>query len=125
MHCFEHNSVPAVGSCKACHKGLCSECAVDLERGLACSGNCETDVAELAEMNERSKRIYGIGKYKTKMPASGVLLWGTVSIAFWAIIGFIFFRTGEFSLETAIPAVLFTLVTAFAYYSSRRTGINC
>ena len=36
MNCFNHPGVPAVGICKVCQKGLCIECAVDLEHGIAC-----------------------------------------------------------------------------------------
>src|SRR5262245_52940067 len=40
MHCFAHNTVPAVGICKSCGKGICSQCATDSEHGLACSAIC-------------------------------------------------------------------------------------
>lgn len=124
MHCFNHNALPAVGNCKACHKGLCPDCAVDSQQGLACK-DCETDVMELAEMNERSKKLYGIGKYATKVPASGVLLWGVISIILWAAVAFIFYKTRKLNLEAAIPAVIMTVIAGFAYYSSKRTGLNC
>ena len=41
MNCFNHPNVPAVGICKACQKGLCKECAVDLGHGIACKGHHE------------------------------------------------------------------------------------
>ncbi len=41
MHCFNHQDQVAVGSCKACAKGLCSSCAVDLGHGLSCKGHHE------------------------------------------------------------------------------------
>ena len=41
MHCFYHSDVDAVGLCKACGKGLCRPCAVDLGEGLACQNSCE------------------------------------------------------------------------------------
>jgi hypothetical protein len=125
MHCFNHSSTPAVGVCKACQKGLCAECAVDVGGGIACKDSCETYVAELNEMNERNLKIYGIGKYKTRMPSSGVLLWGVLSILLWAVVGYVYYRTGSPNYEVAVPAVFFTIITAFAFYSSRRTGINC
>ncbi len=125
MHCFNHNSSPAVGICKACQKGLCAECAVDVGMGLACKESCELHVAELNEMNERSLKIYGIGKYKSRMPSSGVLLWGVLSILLWGVFGYAYYKSGSPSFEVAVPAVFFTIFTAFAFYSSRRTGINC
>ena len=41
MNCFNHPGVPAVGICKACQKGLCMECAVDLGHGIACKNHRE------------------------------------------------------------------------------------
>lgn len=38
MRCFNHQDREAIGSCKACAKGLCPECAVDLGHGLSCKG---------------------------------------------------------------------------------------
>jgi hypothetical protein len=38
MLCFIHQDREAVGACKACAKGLCPECAIDLGHGLACKG---------------------------------------------------------------------------------------
>ena len=125
MQCFNHNSSPAAGVCKACQKGLCAECAVDVGMGIACKDSCEAHVAEFNEMNERSLKIYGIGKYKSRMPSSGVLLWGVLSILLWAVVAYVYFKTGTPNYEIAAPAVFFTIITAFAFYSSRRTGINC
>lgn len=125
MHCFNHSSLSAVGVCKACQKGLCTDCAVDVGNGIACMESCETSVAELNEMNERGLKLYGIGKYKSRMPSSGVLLWGVLSILLWAVFGYAYYRTGSASYEIAGPAVFFSIVTVFAIYSSRRTGLNC
>jgi len=36
MNCFYHPQVSAVGICKYCQKGLCTECAVDLGHGMGC-----------------------------------------------------------------------------------------
>ena len=127
MKCFDHPEMHAVGICKSCHKGLCLDCAVDVGMGLACRDSCETRVSELSQMNERSLSIYGIGKYKTKMPASGVLMWGVLTILTWGLIGLLYFKTGSSNAVYPLIAVgvFFTIVTGFAYYSSRRTGLNC
>ena len=92
---------------------------------MACRDSCETQVAEINEMNERSLKIYGIGKYKTRMPASGVMLWGVLSVFLWIVVGYAYHKTGVINYEVAVPAVFFAIITAFAYYSSRRSGINC
>ncbi len=125
MNCFKHNTVPAIGICKSCYKGLCSECARDVGQGLACEGLCENGAAELDEMNERGKKIYGIGKYNTRIPSSGVLMWGAVSIALWILVAVLFYTTGRFSWDVAAPAIFVSIISAFAVYSARRTGLKC
>src|SRR6266446_1281356 len=44
MRCFYHHDRDAVGGCKSCGKGVCAECAVDLDKGLACRNRCEDEV---------------------------------------------------------------------------------
>lgn len=46
-----------MGSCKSCGKGLCTECAVDLTKGLACRQRCERDVQALIELVDRNIRL--------------------------------------------------------------------
>lgn len=41
MRCFVHHDVEAVGTCRACNKGLCPACASDLGHSLSCRGSCE------------------------------------------------------------------------------------
>jgi hypothetical protein len=55
VNCFNHPDVPAVGICKYCQKGLCLECAVDLEHGIACR-NHRVEVTAL--MNIHSGQPY-------------------------------------------------------------------
>jgi hypothetical protein len=57
MHCYNHADRNAVGTCKACHKGLCSECAVDLGFGLSCKGAHEQRVAEVEALISRNASI--------------------------------------------------------------------
>jgi hypothetical protein len=52
MDCFNHASIPAVGLCKSCSKGVCSECAIDVGNGLACRGACEESVRRINRMIE-------------------------------------------------------------------------
>jgi hypothetical protein len=41
MRCFVHHDLEAVGTCRACNKGLCRECASDLGHSISCRGACE------------------------------------------------------------------------------------
>ena len=56
MNCFNHSDVPANGLCKHCFKGLCADCATDLEHGLACKGKHETEVEAVRAMVTRANR---------------------------------------------------------------------
>jgi len=47
MRCFIHHDVEAVGTCRACNKGLCPECALDLGHSISCRGDCERKAALL------------------------------------------------------------------------------
>jgi hypothetical protein len=57
MRCFYHQDREAVGGCKSCGKGLCPECAVDLQKGLACRGHCEADVQAVIALVDRNLKL--------------------------------------------------------------------
>ena len=42
--------MPAVGTCKACGKGVCVACAVDFGTGLACRGRCEEPAKAISDL---------------------------------------------------------------------------
>ncbi len=60
MECFQHEGRAAVGSCRACFRGVCRGCAVDLGRGLACAGRCEEAARALIASLDQSLRIQGL-----------------------------------------------------------------
>ena len=62
MKCFNHQSRDAVGTCKSCGKGLCPDCAVDMDRGLACRDRCEDEVSALIALIDQNIRYSPIGK---------------------------------------------------------------
>ena len=49
-----------MGSCRACLRGVCRSCAVDLGRGLACAGRCEEAARGLIASLDQSIRIQGL-----------------------------------------------------------------
>ncbi|HSG41578.1 MAG TPA: hypothetical protein VLA72_00340 [Anaerolineales bacterium] len=53
MICFYHPDKPAVGLCKHCQRGLCSNCAVSVEDVLACKDRHENQVHELLELTKQ------------------------------------------------------------------------
>ena len=60
MECFYHAGVPAVGSCRACLKGLCRPCAVELEAALACPTGCEPLARTLVASLQQSLRLQNV-----------------------------------------------------------------
>ena len=57
MRCFNHSDRDASGICRACGKGLCTECVVDLGFGLSCKGEHEQRVAATDAMVTRAARV--------------------------------------------------------------------
>ena len=60
MECFYHAGAPAVGSCRACLKGLCRRCAVELEAGLACPERCEPLVRAVVASLQQTLRFQSV-----------------------------------------------------------------
>ena len=56
---------------------------------------------------------------------TGVLLWGLMSLAMWAVSAFAYFRNGEVDVGSSVMAVFFTAALGLAFYSARRTGLKC
>lgn len=125
MICFKHEDRAAVGICKSCGKAVCKTCAIEFPKGLACSAECEKDAKELIEMNERGKKIYGIGDYKTNKLASGVVVWLLLAGVMWLSAVAMYFTYGDIDYVTVIMAVVFSIISFIVYRSSKRIGLNC
>ena len=50
MQCFVHRDVEAVGTCRACSKGICYSCTVDMRHSISCKGDCEAKSIALNSM---------------------------------------------------------------------------
>jgi hypothetical protein len=60
VECFYHEGAPAVGSCRACLRGLCRRCAIPLEAGLACPDGCEPFARGLILSLQQSVRLQSV-----------------------------------------------------------------
>ncbi len=125
MKCFNHSEVSAVGICKSCYKAICKGCATELEHGLSCSEVCSKDISEVNQMNEKGKKLYGIGERKSKIPSTGVLLWMLIALVNWVVAFFSYYINGELSIESMSFAIGFTIVAVFCFISSKRSGLQC
>jgi len=54
MNCYYHPAQPAVGICKHCQRGICTDCAVLVDDSLACKDRHEKEVHALNQMTERN-----------------------------------------------------------------------
>ena len=61
MNCYYHQERTAVGICKYCQRGLCSECAALVDDSLACKDRHEGQVHEMTLLLQKnilqSKRV--------------------------------------------------------------------
>jgi len=54
VNCYYHPDKPAIGLCKHCQRGLCSDCTAIVDDSLACKDRHETQVHELEILLQRN-----------------------------------------------------------------------
>jgi hypothetical protein len=112
MKCFRHPENDAVGSCKHCAKGVCSQCVRDTGWGVACSEPCEHEVFALRSMIERNRKMYPLASKNHFRSA----IWLAAMAA-------IFLGWGAFhgdDLFLISMGVVMLLGAGFAVYNGRR-----
>jgi sulfite exporter TauE/SafE len=61
MNCFYHPDEPALGLCKYCQRGLCTDCAAVIDDVISCKNRHEDEVRQLGQLAARnlfhSKRV--------------------------------------------------------------------
>lgn len=82
MNCFNHPNIPAVGICKSCSKGLCKECATDLDHGLACKDKHEAEVENVNMIISQNTKIYSSAPKNTIIAPLFYLFMGLVFAGF-------------------------------------------
>jgi hypothetical protein len=123
MECFNHAGVAGVGVCKACGKAICRTCVIDLGYAVACSETCSKEAAELQEMNNKGKRIYGIGSSKKRLP-SGALIYIIMAVVFGGI-GIAGSFGGEIQWFMLIMGAMFGIFSVIAYRRAKDIGLQC
>jgi len=104
MKCFYHHDRDAVGTCKSCQRGLCPECAVELEKGLACRSHCEEEAKQLIRYIDNSIALMPTVSRRIKAARRT----GVYSALFYIICGALFCRMSihrHIDLLTALGAV--------------------
>ena len=108
MNCFYHPEKPAVGICKYCQRGLCSDCAALIDDCLACKNRHEENVRALEEMTARNiLQAQRIGSSYLR----NAIFYGLVGLAFAS---FGFWQLKWLGLQAALFIVLglFLLIAA-------------
>ena len=105
MRCYRHHEREAVGTCKACGKGLCEDCTSDLGHGLACKGEHEELVKTYNMIIERNAALY------TAAPKN---IW--IAPAFYAFMGALFAWFGYTSRE-GMASLTFILGAGFIVFA--------
>lgn len=97
MNCFNHVDKNAVGICKHCNKGLCTECAIDLGHGIACLNKHEVEVENLNMIIRKNTKVYATASKST-----------LIGPVFYLFMGLVFAGFGYFSRGgvTDLPFVL-------------------
>ena len=124
MNCFTHQTTHSVGVCKSCLKAVCTECAIDTGRGLACSATCEQEVAAINEITDKSKQIYGIGS-DSKLPPTGILMYFFFSLVFTGFGIYNSIQRERLDYFTIVMGVGFFFVALISWHRNRKLNLNC
>ena len=57
MECYYHAGIQACGTCKSCSRGICRECAAEVNNGIACKNSCEEEAIEIDRMISSSRKM--------------------------------------------------------------------
>ncbi len=108
MICYYHPDRPAVGICKHCGRGLCSECAAMVDDTLACRARHEAEVRGLNLMAAR-------GIQQAVRVASGYIR----NAIFYGLVGVLFGAFGLIEYRfLGLEAVFFMLIGVFLLYAA-------
>lgn len=112
MNCFYHPQVSAVGICKYCQKGICTECAVDLGHGITCKHH-QAEVNELYDIHFMNKQSARNMSRVYKQSAVAMSFMGIAGVVGGLVIG----RSGLVLVAIGIGCIF--LAIAFSIYGNR------
>ncbi|HEX6962329.1 MAG TPA: hypothetical protein VF175_10710 [Lacipirellula sp.] len=110
MRCFRHPTNDAVGVCKNCGRGVCPQCAAEVDDSLACKGRCEEKVAEVNQLlkgapDARRSTALTHRRSGTTAIASGLL---------FAAMGAMFIKVGHNDFSTTLGYIFVALGSVYA-----------
>ena len=100
MNCFYHPDKPALGFCKHCQRGLCSDCAEFDDDVLACKDRHEKHVRELVQLTKQDI-------LKSKRAGSDYVR----NTIFYGIVGILFTAFGASQIRwLGLQAVVYLII---------------
>lgn len=108
MNCFYHPDLPAIGVCKYCQRGLCSECAAIVDDVVACKNRHEDEVRQLGQLAARNL-------FQAKRVSSSYMR----NAIFYGLVGVLFAGFGVMQYRfLGMQAVFFMLIGLFLLYAA-------
>lgn len=108
MVCYYHPDRPAIGLCKHCQRGLCTNCAAEVEDSLACANRHEEQVNALDALTARN--LLQAGRVGSVYRRNAV---------FYSLVGILFAGFGYYQLRFAGLQALFLLfIGLFLLYAA-------
>ena len=109
MVCYYHPSRQAVGICKHCQRGLCTDCVEEVDDILACKNRCEGKVHAINQLVERNllqaRRLesgYLRGAIFYFMAGAAFVAFGAYEIRWLGLQGIFLLLIGLFLLYAAV-----------------------
>lgn len=108
MVCFYHPDKPAIGLCKHCQRGLCSDCAALVDDVIACKDRHEERVRALEEMT-------GQNILKSRRVRSDYLR----SAVFYGVVGILFTAFGISQIQwLGLQAIVYAVIGLALLYAA-------
>jgi sulfite exporter TauE/SafE len=108
MNCFYHPDSPAIGVCKYCQRGLCSECAAIIDDVVACKNRHEDEVRQLGQLAARNL-------FQAKRVSSSYMR----NAIFYGLVGVLFAGFGIMQYRfLGLQAVFFMMIGLFLLYAA-------
>jgi len=108
MNCFYHPEKPAIGLCKYCQRGLCTDCAAIVDDVLACTHRHEDEVRQLGQLAARNL-------FQSKRVSSTYMR----NAIFYGLVGLLFAGFGLVQYRfLGMQAVFFIMIGLFLLYAA-------
>jgi hypothetical protein len=109
VKCFYHRDADAIGICKSCGKGLCDECAMEVDFFLACKTTYIDEVAALsAQIRKARVTLLAQKRYRMFVPSFFMALGVLFIVMDYLDSGDLYYR--------AIPGAVFSVWSGSGVY---------